>query len=154
MGPGVGGLQKAAFWRRRQRLRVDLRARSSNINELSHKYHGRPYGTPIRSKLVVLRIASLRQVIRTPSWPICAVALRSHLRPSTWSRRRWIAPKMRTFSMSHKLPASGVPALVAQRVLQRPRYQGFASTAPEAAQGRSPGFNIRPQCRLGAATFP
>ena len=56
--------------------------------------------------------------------------------------------------MSHEPPAGGVPALVAQRVLQRPRYQGFASTAPEAAQDRSPGFNIRPQCRLGAATFP
>jgi PPOX class probable F420-dependent enzyme len=37
-----------------------------HIDELSHKYHGRPYGTPIRSERVVLRIAPLRQVIRTP----------------------------------------------------------------------------------------
>ena len=38
-----------------------------HIDQLSHKYHGRPYGTPIRSERVVLRIAPLRQVIRTPS---------------------------------------------------------------------------------------
>ena len=38
-----------------------------HIDELSYKYHGRPYGTPIRSERVVLRIAPLRQVIRTPS---------------------------------------------------------------------------------------
>ena len=38
-----------------------------HIDELSHKYHGRPYGTPIRSERVVLRIAPLRQVIRMPS---------------------------------------------------------------------------------------
>jgi PPOX class probable F420-dependent enzyme len=38
-----------------------------HIDRLSHKYHGGPYGTPIRSERVVLRIAPLRQVIRTPS---------------------------------------------------------------------------------------
>src|SRR5918997_882755 len=38
-----------------------------HIDELSHKYHGRPYGTPIRSERVMLRIAPLRQVIRMPS---------------------------------------------------------------------------------------
>ena len=38
-----------------------------HIDELSHKYHGRPYGTPIRSERVVLRIAPSRQVIRMPS---------------------------------------------------------------------------------------
>ena len=38
-----------------------------HIDELSHKYHGKPYGTPIRSERVMLRIASLRQVIRMPS---------------------------------------------------------------------------------------
>ena len=38
-----------------------------HIDELSHKYHGRPYGTPIRSERVVLRIVPLRQVIRMPS---------------------------------------------------------------------------------------
>jgi PPOX class probable F420-dependent enzyme len=38
-----------------------------HIDELSRKYHGRPYTTPIRSERVVLRIAPLRQVIRTPS---------------------------------------------------------------------------------------
>jgi hypothetical protein len=38
-----------------------------HIDELSHKYHGRAYGTPIRSERVVLRITPLRQVIRTPS---------------------------------------------------------------------------------------
>lgn len=38
-----------------------------HIDRLSHKHHGRPYGTPIRSERVVLRIAPLRQVIRTPS---------------------------------------------------------------------------------------
>ncbi len=38
-----------------------------HIDQLSHKYHARPYGTPIRSERVVLRIAPLRQVIRTPS---------------------------------------------------------------------------------------
>ncbi len=38
-----------------------------HIDKLSHKYRGRPYGTPIRSERVVLRIAPSRQVIRTPS---------------------------------------------------------------------------------------
>jgi PPOX class probable F420-dependent enzyme len=38
-----------------------------HIDELSYKYHGRPYGTPIRSERVMLRIAPLRQVIRMPS---------------------------------------------------------------------------------------
>jgi PPOX class probable F420-dependent enzyme len=28
-----------------------------HIDELSHKYHGKPYGTPIRSERVMLRIA-------------------------------------------------------------------------------------------------
>ena len=38
-----------------------------HIDHLSRKYRGRPYGTTIRSERVVLRIAPLRQVIRTPS---------------------------------------------------------------------------------------
>jgi PPOX class probable F420-dependent enzyme len=38
-----------------------------HIDELSYKYHGRPYGTPIRSERVMPRIAPLRQVIRMPS---------------------------------------------------------------------------------------
>ena len=38
-----------------------------HIDELSQKYHGRPYQTAIRSERVVLRIAPLRQVIRIPS---------------------------------------------------------------------------------------
>jgi len=38
-----------------------------HIDEISRKYHGRPYGTPIQSERVVLRIAPLRQVIRGPS---------------------------------------------------------------------------------------
>ena len=38
-----------------------------HIDELSHKYHGRSYGTQIRSERVVLRIAPLRQVVRVPS---------------------------------------------------------------------------------------
>ena len=38
-----------------------------HIDELSQKYRGRPYQTPIRSERVVLRIAPLRQVIRIPS---------------------------------------------------------------------------------------
>ena len=37
------------------------------IDEPSYKCHGRPYGTQIRSKRVVLMIAPLRQVIRMPS---------------------------------------------------------------------------------------
>ena len=38
-----------------------------HIDELSHKYHGRPYGTNIQSERVILRIAPLRQIIRNPS---------------------------------------------------------------------------------------
>ncbi len=38
-----------------------------HIDELSHKYHARPYGTKIRSERVILRIAPFRQVIRMPS---------------------------------------------------------------------------------------
>ena len=38
-----------------------------HIDELSHKYRGKPYQTPIRSQRVVLRIAPSRQVIRIPS---------------------------------------------------------------------------------------
>ena len=38
-----------------------------HIDELSHKYRGMPYQTPIRSQRVVLRIAPSRQVIRIPS---------------------------------------------------------------------------------------
>jgi PPOX class probable F420-dependent enzyme len=38
-----------------------------HIDELSHKYHGRPYRTKIRSERVVLKIAPFRQVIRMPS---------------------------------------------------------------------------------------
>jgi PPOX class probable F420-dependent enzyme len=38
-----------------------------HIDELSHKYHGRPYGTEVRSERVILRVAPLRQVIRIPS---------------------------------------------------------------------------------------
>jgi PPOX class probable F420-dependent enzyme len=37
-----------------------------HIDELSHKYRGEPYQTPIRSERVVLRIAPSRQVIRIP----------------------------------------------------------------------------------------
>jgi PPOX class probable F420-dependent enzyme len=38
-----------------------------HIDELSQKYHGRPYATKIQSERVILRIAPLRQVIRIPS---------------------------------------------------------------------------------------
>src|SRR4051812_13574759 len=38
-----------------------------HIDKLSYKYHGRPYGTKIRSERVILRIAPFRQVIRMPS---------------------------------------------------------------------------------------
>ena len=38
-----------------------------HIDELSHKYRGRPYRTTIRSERVILRIAPLLQVIRLPS---------------------------------------------------------------------------------------
>ena len=38
-----------------------------HIDELSYKYHGRAYGTKIRSERVILKIAPLRQVIRIPS---------------------------------------------------------------------------------------
>ena len=39
----------------------------NHIDELSQKYRGGPYQTTIRSERVVLRIAPLRQVIRTPT---------------------------------------------------------------------------------------
>jgi PPOX class probable F420-dependent enzyme len=38
-----------------------------HIDELSHKYRGKPYQTQIHSERVVLRIAPWRQVVRTPS---------------------------------------------------------------------------------------
>ena len=38
-----------------------------HIDELSYKYHGRPYGNTVKSERVILRIAPLRQVIRMPS---------------------------------------------------------------------------------------
>jgi PPOX class probable F420-dependent enzyme len=38
-----------------------------HIDQLSHKYRGRPYQTQVRSERVVLRIAPSRQVVRTPS---------------------------------------------------------------------------------------
>jgi PPOX class probable F420-dependent enzyme len=38
-----------------------------HIDELSHKYRGKPYQTRIQSERVVLRIAPSRQVVRTPS---------------------------------------------------------------------------------------
>jgi PPOX class probable F420-dependent enzyme len=38
-----------------------------HIDELSQKYRGKPYQTPIRSERVVFRIAPSRQVIRIPS---------------------------------------------------------------------------------------
>ena len=38
-----------------------------HIDELSHKYRGKPYQTPSRSQRVVLRIAPSRQVIRISS---------------------------------------------------------------------------------------
>jgi PPOX class probable F420-dependent enzyme len=38
-----------------------------HIDKLSHKYHGRPYGTKIRSERMILRISPFRQVIRMPS---------------------------------------------------------------------------------------
>jgi len=42
-------------------------AAREHIDKLSHKYHGRPYGSKIRSERVMLRIAPLRQVVRIPS---------------------------------------------------------------------------------------
>jgi PPOX class probable F420-dependent enzyme len=38
-----------------------------HIDELSYKYHGRPYGNTVQSERVILRIAPRRQVIRIPS---------------------------------------------------------------------------------------
>jgi PPOX class probable F420-dependent enzyme len=38
-----------------------------HIDELSYKYHGRPYGNTVKSERVILRISPLRQVIRMPS---------------------------------------------------------------------------------------
>src|SRR5919107_312819 len=34
-----------------------------HIDKLSHKYHGRPYGTRIQSERVILKIAPLQQVL-------------------------------------------------------------------------------------------
>ena len=42
-------------------------AARDHIDKLSHKYHGGPYGTKIRSERVILRITPFRQVIRMPS---------------------------------------------------------------------------------------
>ena len=38
-----------------------------HIDDLSHKYRGKPYQTQIQSERVVLRIAPSRQIVRTPS---------------------------------------------------------------------------------------
>jgi PPOX class probable F420-dependent enzyme len=38
-----------------------------HIDELSQKYHGRPYGNTVQSERVMLRIAPRRQVVRLPS---------------------------------------------------------------------------------------
>jgi PPOX class probable F420-dependent enzyme len=38
-----------------------------HIDQLSHKYRGKPYQTQIQSERVVLRIAPSRQIVRTPS---------------------------------------------------------------------------------------
>jgi PPOX class probable F420-dependent enzyme len=38
-----------------------------HIDELSHKYHGRPYGNSVKSERVILRIAPRRQIVRLPS---------------------------------------------------------------------------------------
>src|SRR5687767_14415192 len=38
-----------------------------HIDELSHKYRGKPYQTQIQSERVVLRIVPSRQVVRTPT---------------------------------------------------------------------------------------
>jgi len=40
----------------------------SHIDELSIKYHGGPYGRPIDSERVVLRISPLRQVVSAPQF--------------------------------------------------------------------------------------
>ena len=47
--------------------KVKVMEAREHIDELSHKYRGMPYQTPIRSQRVVLRIAPSRQVIRIPS---------------------------------------------------------------------------------------
>jgi PPOX class probable F420-dependent enzyme len=47
--------------------KVKGREAREHIDGLSHKYHGRPYGTEIRSERVILRIAPMRQVIRMPT---------------------------------------------------------------------------------------
>ena len=38
-----------------------------HIDELSHKYRGKPYQTQIQSERVILRIVPSRQVVRTPT---------------------------------------------------------------------------------------
>ena len=47
--------------------KVKGREAREHIDELSHKYRGKPYQTQIQSERVVLRIAPSRQVTRTPS---------------------------------------------------------------------------------------
>jgi general stress protein 26 len=52
----------------RQKFRnVERMEAREHIDELSHKYRGKPYQAPIRSQRVVLRIAPSRQVIRITS---------------------------------------------------------------------------------------
>ena len=38
-----------------------------HIDELSHKYHGKPYGPDIQSERVIVKIAPLRQVVHIAS---------------------------------------------------------------------------------------
>ena len=47
--------------------KVKGREAREHIDELSHKYRGKPYQTQIQSERVVLRIAPSRQVTRIPS---------------------------------------------------------------------------------------
>jgi hypothetical protein len=47
--------------------KVKGREAREHIDGISHKYHGRPYGTEIRSERVILRIAPMRQVVRMPT---------------------------------------------------------------------------------------
>jgi PPOX class probable F420-dependent enzyme len=47
--------------------KVKGREAREHIDELSRKYHGKPYQTQIQSERVVLRIAPSRQLVRTPS---------------------------------------------------------------------------------------
>jgi len=46
---------------------VKGRKAREHIDELSHKYRGKPYQTQIQSERVVLRIVPSRQVVSTPS---------------------------------------------------------------------------------------